>query len=146
MLRDGLRIWNILKKIQLRYNHGVEKLGSDQAFEDFRLDHEGRQLSFCHWGREWSSTVAAAVKFFGSRPAKMNRDLKQHGMCRTLEVLLASYDYERLLRIVSLLVLKNRSQKLIKPFVPEQSSLVPKFVFEYVLCICICICTAGLIL
>ena len=44
------------------------------------LDHAGRQLSFYHWGIEnwvlchWVdfSTVAAAFKFFGSRPAKMN--------------------------------------------------------------------------
>ena len=48
------------------------------------------------------SAVAAAVKFFGSRPAKMNWDLKHHEMCRTLGVLLAYYDYERLLRNVSL--------------------------------------------
>ena len=59
--RDGLRIWKILKKIQLRSDHGVEKLGSDhsvekwgsdQAFEDLRLGHAGRQLSFCHWEKE----------------------------------------------------------------------------------------------
>ncbi len=31
--RDGLRIWKILKKIQLRSDHGVEKLGSYQAVE-----------------------------------------------------------------------------------------------------------------
>ena len=42
----------------------------------------------------WRQTVefspfAAAVKFFGSRPAKMNWDLKHHEMCRTLGVLLA---------------------------------------------------------
>ena len=48
------------------------------------------------------STVATAIKFFKSQPAKMNWDLKHHEMCRTLGVLLAEYDYERLLRIVSL--------------------------------------------
>ena len=53
--RDGLRIWKILKKIQLRSDHGVEKLKSDHTVEDLRLDHAGRQLSFCHWGRELSS-------------------------------------------------------------------------------------------
>ena len=61
--RDELRIWKILKKIQLRSNHGVEKLrsnhgveklGSDHGVEDL-LDHAGRQLSFYHWGRELSS-------------------------------------------------------------------------------------------
>ena len=66
------------------------------------------------------STVAASVKFLGSRPAKMNRDLKRHEMCRTLRVVLAYYDYERPLRIVSLHVSKNRNQKLINAFVPEQ--------------------------
>ncbi len=61
--RDGLRIWKILKKIQLssergveklgsdhgveklRSDHGVEKLKSDYGVEDLRLDHAGRQLS-----------------------------------------------------------------------------------------------------
>ena len=52
--RDGLRIWKILKKIQLSSDHGVEKLGSEQAVENLRLDHAGRQLSFYHWGRELS--------------------------------------------------------------------------------------------
>ena len=45
--------------------------------------------------------------------------------------------YERLLRIVSPLVLKKWSQKLINAFVPEQRSRLC-FVFP---CICICICT-----
>ena len=54
----------------------------------------------CH--RVEFSTVAAAVKFFKSRPAKMSWDLKHHEMCRTFGVLLVQYDYERLLRIVSL--------------------------------------------
>ena len=53
--RDGLRIWKILKKIQLRLGHGVEKMGSDHgveklgsshAVEDSRSDHAGRQLSY----------------------------------------------------------------------------------------------------
>ena len=39
------------------------------------LDHGSRQLSFLPF--------AAAVKFFGSRLAKMNWDLKHHEMCRT---------------------------------------------------------------
>ena len=48
------------------------------------------------WAENWVlchrvefSIVAAAVKFFGSRPAKMNWDLKHHEICRTLRVLLA---------------------------------------------------------
>ena len=35
-----LRIWKILKKIQLSSDHGVEKLGSDHDVEKLRLDHE----------------------------------------------------------------------------------------------------------
>ena len=62
--RDGLRIWKILKKIQLRSDHGVEKLGfdhggeklkSDHAVEDLRLDHVGRQLNLLLGHRELSS-------------------------------------------------------------------------------------------
>ena len=140
--RDGLRIWKVLKKFQLRSDlgvgklrsdYGVEKLGSDQVVEDLRLDHAGRQLSFCHWVE--FSTLAAAVTFFGSRPAKMNWDLKHHEICRTLGVLLAQYDYERLLRIASILVSKNRSQVIDKPFVPEQRS--PLVHLYCVACICI---------
>ena len=37
--RDGLRIWNILKKIQLRSDHGVEKLRSDHGVEKLESDH-----------------------------------------------------------------------------------------------------------
>ena len=51
----GWEFWKILKKIQLKFDHGVEKLRSDHAIEDLRLDHAGRQLSFCHWDRELSS-------------------------------------------------------------------------------------------
>ena len=32
-IRDGLRIWKILKKIQLSSDHGVEKLSSDHDVE-----------------------------------------------------------------------------------------------------------------
>ena len=55
--RDGLRIWKILKKVQLSSDHGVEKLGSDHGIEklksdhgleELRLDHAGRRLNFCH--------------------------------------------------------------------------------------------------
>ena len=51
-------------------------------------------------------------------------------MCRTLGGGVALYDYEWLLRIVSLLVSQNWKQKLINAFVPEQQS--PAWVF--VLC------------
>ena len=81
----------------------------------------------CHWVE--FSTVAAAVKFFGSRPAKMNWDLKHHVMCRTLGGHVSIvWLWKTFKNCVSLLVSKNRSQKLINAFVPEQRSR---------LCICI---------
>ena len=55
---------------------------------------ESSSWGFSHWVR--------GVEFFGSLPAEKNWDLKHHEMCRTLGVGLALYDYERLLRIVSL--------------------------------------------
>ena len=67
---------------------------------ELTMDHADRQLSFCHLGREWISlpeswvsTVAAAVKFFGSRLAKMNWDLKHNEMCRALGWCLHSHHH-----------------------------------------------------
>ena len=37
--RDGLRIWKILKKIQLRSDYGVEKLTSDHGVEKLKSNH-----------------------------------------------------------------------------------------------------------
>ena len=37
--RDGLRIWKILKKIQLKSDHGIEKLGSDHGVEKLKSDY-----------------------------------------------------------------------------------------------------------
>ena len=64
-------------------------------------------------------------------------------MCRTLGLLLALYDYERLLRIVFLSSYRRiKDKKLIKPFVPEQQSLtVSAFVLN-----CIWICVLWLIM
>ena len=73
----------------------------------------------------WGSTVAAAVKFFGSRPAKINWDLKHHKL-HVGEVSIVK-------NCASLLVLKNWNQKLIKPFRPEQQSPpISAFVHVYV--------------
>ena len=76
------------------------------------------------------SIVAAAVKFFGSRPVKINWDLKHHEMRRTFRVGLV-WLRKTFKNWVSLLVSKNRTQKFIKPFVPEQRS---PLVFA---CICV---------
>ena len=65
-------------------------------------------------------------------------------------VLRALYHYERLLRIVSLLVWKNRSQKLINAFVPEQRSRqciwvrLLFFVFVFVLLLLILLCITAI--
>ena len=62
------------------------------------------------------SVVAVVVKFFGSRPAKMNWDLKHHEMCRTLGMV-------SIVRIMSLSSCRRTEvKKLIKPVVPEQRS------------------------
>ena len=37
--RDGLRIWKILKKIQLGSDHYFEKLGSDHGVEKLKSNH-----------------------------------------------------------------------------------------------------------
>ena len=87
----------------------VDKLESDHDFEKLSQEHGVEKLR-----------------------SKTPRDVL------SVWVLLELYDYERLLRIVSLLVSKNRIQEVNKRFVPEQRSPpVPAFVFEYVLCICI---------
>ena len=92
------------------------------------------------------STVAAAVKCFGSLPAGMNWHLKHHAMYRTLGVgfsmvwLRKTFD-----SCVSLLVSMNWIQEIDKPFVSEQQS-PPVFacicicLYSPVFCTCICIC------
>ena len=37
--RDGLRIWKILKKMQLGSDHDVEKLGSNHGIKKLKSDH-----------------------------------------------------------------------------------------------------------
>ena len=46
--KNELRIWKILKKIQLRSHHGVEKLGFDHSVEKLRSDHSVEKLRFDH--------------------------------------------------------------------------------------------------
>ena len=130
------RFW---KKIQLRSDHGieklkcdhgVEKLGSDYAVEDLRLDHAGRQLGLPLGHRELSSLPLQRRLCF----SKMNWDLKHHKICRTLGgVVSIVWLWKTFKNYVSLLMSKNRSQKLIKPFVPEQQSL-PVFLHMYMYC------------
>ena len=65
-----LRIWNWT----MQADNSVSAIGADNWV-------------ICH--SVAFSTVAAAVKFCRSRPAKMNWDVKHYEMCRTLGVLLA---------------------------------------------------------
>ena len=70
-----------------------------------------------------------------------DRDLKHHKMRHTLEMV-------SIARIVShLLVSKNRSQKLIKPFVSEttESACICIRLYLPVFCICKCVCITDLI-
>ena len=85
------------------------------------------------------STVAAVVKFFVSRPAEINRDLKHHEICRTLGVgsdsmVTLVWLAKTLKNCASLLVSKNRSQEINKPFVPE--TIVSTCICIYVLHLC----------
>ena len=76
-----LGIWKSMKKIQLSSDHGVEKLSSDKGVEKLGSDHDVEKLGptmelkadIGPWRQivEFSA-VAAAVKFFWSRPSKMN--------------------------------------------------------------------------
>ena len=97
----------------------------------------------CHWFEFF--TVAAAVKFIRSQPAKMNWDLKHYEMCRTLG------------GVVSIVWLRKTFKNCVSPRVEKLKSEANNcvctwttvstwfrlcFVFR---CICICICTVGLI-
>ena len=70
--RDGLKIWKILKKIQLgsdhdveklSSDHGAEKLGSDHGVEKLRSDHGFEKLGF--------RALRHMVEFFGSFPREI---------------------------------------------------------------------------
>ena len=104
--RYGPENWRILKKSQLRLDHGDWKYSSLPWSLDLGIRSLSRRVEF--------STVAAADKFFGSLPAEMNWDLKHHEMCRTLrggvsiEWLRTTFK-----NCVSHFVSKNRSKKLI---------------------------------
>ena len=47
--KDRLRIWKILKKIQLSSDHDFEKLGSDHDVEKLGSDHGVQKLKFRPW-------------------------------------------------------------------------------------------------
>ena len=83
------------------------------------------------------SAVAAAVKFVRSRPVKMNWDLKHHEMYRTLGMVCIVWIRKTFKNCVSLLVSKDRTQKLINGSYLN-NGVAYAFVFD---CICICICT-----
>ena len=110
--RDGPENLRILKKSQLR------------------LDHGGRQLSFCHWGESWG---------FGHWVEKLRfSDLYRQilDITRCTARWWGSDSMVSIVRIVSLLVSNNQRQEVNKPFVPEQESACFRLcmapVFEYV--------------
>ena len=88
-------------------------------YEDFEkrvvkliLDHGGWEVEF--------RPLEQRVEFFGSLPAEMNWDLKHHEMCQKLRGGVNIVWLQKTFKnCVSLLVSKNRSQKLIKTLVPE---------------------------
>ena len=85
----------------------------------------------CHWGIEhW-----VLYRWGGGKEFRISteRDLKHHRMRRAC---VGSDSMVSIVRVVSLLVSKNWSQKLIKPFVPEQQSA----------CLRTCICVVYLTL
>ena len=115
--RDGPENLRIVKKSQLKVDNGPCR----QIIEFLPLGH-----------RVQFSIVAAAVKIFGSLPTEI------------LNTTRCAMRWDGV-SIVSLLVLKNRNQKLINAFIPEQQSPPVFACFHLHLCICICKCTIGLI-
>ena len=85
--RDGLSIWKILKKIQLRSDHGVKMLGSDHGMKMLRSDHGVEKLRLDHAGRQLSEDELRS---------KTPRDVPNVGGDISIVW------YERLLKIVSL--------------------------------------------
>ena len=94
-----------------------------------RLDHGRRELSSLPLRHrvEFSTVAAAAVKFFGSRPAEINWDLKHHN------IRCVSGRGKHSKNCVSLLVSKNRSQKLTVRTWNNRVRLV------FSICKCVCI-------
>ena len=106
-------------------DHGVEKLGSDHGVEKLGSDHGVEKVEFRPWCGE--VRVRPWCWYIEIGP----RDVPNVGGDVSIVW------YERLLRIVSLLVSKNRSQKLIqRSYLNNGVRLC--FVFP---CIYICMCT-----
>ena len=139
--RDGLRIWKILKKrfswvLTMVLRNWDLTMQTDNWVSAIRAGNG----DLCH--RVEFSTVATAVKFCRSRPAKMNWDLKHHEMCWTLGVILAQYDYERVLRIVSLSSCRWTEADVNKRFVSKQRSRLcirVRHMYLYMCCITVVI-------
>ena len=95
--------------------HGVEKLESDHALEDSRLDHAGRQLSFCHWGRELFSAIE--LNFWPLRRVPTREDELRSKTPRDVPNVGGGVSivwwWKTFKNCVSLLVSKNQSQKSI---------------------------------
>ena len=129
--RVGLRIWNILKKIQLRSEHGVEKLRSDHGVEKLGIWDWTMQAD--NWGREEFSAIELGFLPLRRRVrSKTPRDVPNVGGSVSIVW------YERPLRIVSLFSCRKtelRRQSHVRIWTTESP------VYYFRLCFCICICT-----
>ena len=138
--RDGPENLKILKKSQLgvdfepcRQTVGFSAIEADSRSWGFEIRPCRQTIEFLPLGqRIETSIVAAVVKFFGSRPAKMNWDLKHYEMCRTGVVSIV-WLRKTFKNCVFLLVSKNWSQVINKTFVPEATESACVFAYVYVL-------------
>ena len=140
--RDGLRIWKILKKIQLVSDQGVEKSGPDHSAEKMKSDHNVEKLKsddavedlrwtmladnwVCHRGIEnWVPVPTSEDKL----RFKTARDVLNVG--GVVSLVLFRKDFKN---CVSLLVSKNQSQKLIKCSYLNNWEFAFVFAYVYVL-------------
>ena len=107
------------------------------SVEKLRYDHGGRELSFCLWSQRVElSNVASAVKFFGSRPAERNWDLRHPKMRRAWGGVRGQHSKNCV--SLSLHVSKIWSQKFINRSYVKRPEVPSGFVY-CVVCICICI-------
>ena len=113
-----LRIWGFWKKSQLR------------------LDHGGRQLSFCHWGIELSFlSLQRWLSFLGLDWRRWIEilNITRRAACGVESDSMVSISFKELCLFPRITM--NRSQKLINRSYLKQHSL-PVFAFAYVLHYC----------
>ena len=96
------------------------------SVEDFRLEHAGRQLSFCHWGRELSSLPLCRV-FYRCGGDKVFRVPTSEDELRSK----TPRDMPNVGGVVSIVWLRKTFKNSLSPFVEESKTEVNKpFVSE----------------